>query len=98
PLKRQRKAVLNDSQPAPLDARRRGSELINRLRRGRCEWCEQRSTVYVHQVSKLADLATRERSQPTWAQLMARMRRKTLTVSPSCHARIHTRQPASTLT
>ena len=49
PRKRRRKAVLDDSQPAPLTGRRHGSELLNRLRRGRCEWCEQRSQVPVHQ-------------------------------------------------
>jgi group II intron reverse transcriptase/maturase len=98
PLKRRRKAVLDDSQPAPLLGRRHGSELLNRLRRGRCEWCEQRSQVQVHQVSRLADLTSGGRSQPAWAQLMARMRRKTLIVCPPCHDRIHNRQPAHTLT
>jgi hypothetical protein len=98
PLKRQKKAVIDDRQPAPLIGRRHGSELLNRLRRGRCEWCEQRSQVQVHQVSKLTDLETGGRPQPAWAQLMARMRRKTLIVCPPCHDRIHNRQPAHTLT
>ena len=98
PLKRQRKAVLDDRQPVPLVGRRKGSELIARLRRGRCELCEQRSTVDVHQVSKLATLSTPGRPQPVWAQQMARMRRKTLIVCPSCHNGIHHRQPANTLT
>lgn len=98
PLKRQRKAVLNDSQPGPLHGRRHGSELLARLRRGRCEWCEQRSQVQVHQVSKLANLATRGQPQPVWAQLMARMRRKTLIVCPPCHDSIHNRHSAHTLT
>jgi predicted metal-binding protein len=98
PLKRRRKAVLDDRQPGPRTGRRHGSELLNRLRRGRCEWCEQRSQVQVHQVSKLADLATGGRPQPAWAQLMARMRRETLIVCPPCHDRLHNRQPAHTLT
>jgi len=34
--------------------------------------CEQRSDVQVHQVSKLSDLAAPGRTQPVWAQLMAR--------------------------
>jgi group II intron reverse transcriptase/maturase len=98
PLKRQRKAVLQDRQPAPLTGRRNGSELLARLRRGRCELCEQRSPVQVHQVSKLAKLSTPGRPQPVWAQHMARMRRKTLIVCPTCHDGIHHRQTANTLT
>jgi len=52
----------------------------------------------VHQVSKLTDLASPGQPQPLWAQLMAKMRRKTLIVCPSCHDVIHNRQPANTLT
>jgi group II intron reverse transcriptase/maturase len=98
PLKRQRKAVIDDDQPGPMHGRRHGSELLARLQRGRCEWCERRSQVQVHQISKLADLATRGQPPPVWAQLMARMRRKTLIVCPPCHVSIHNRQPAHTLT
>ncbi len=54
PLKRQKKAVLVDRQPAPVLTRRK--ELISRLLAGRCEWCERRGGVQVHQVRKLADL------------------------------------------
>jgi group II intron reverse transcriptase/maturase len=98
PLKRQKKAVLDDRRPAPVTGRRRGSELLARLRSSRCELCEQRSDVRVHQVSKLTDLARPGRPQPLWTQLMAKMRRKTLIVCPSCHDSIHNRQPANTLT
>jgi hypothetical protein len=98
PLKRHKKAVLDDRQPAPLVGRRPGSELLARLRRGRCELCQQSAQVQVHQVPKLAQLVIPGRPQPVWAQLMARMRRKTLIVCPSCHDRIHHRQPANTLT
>ncbi len=98
PLKRQRRAVLDDRQPAPLVGRRNGSELLARLRRGRCELCEQRAPVQVHQVAKLAQLTTPGRTQPMWAQQMARMRRKTLIVCPACHDGIHHRKPANTLT
>jgi hypothetical protein len=73
PLKRQKKAVLTDRQPAPA-ARRK--ELITRLQAGRCEWCGKRADAEVHQVRKLADLARTGRPQPAWAQLMATMRRK----------------------
>jgi hypothetical protein len=98
PLKRQKKAVLDDRQPAPITGRRKGSELLARLRSSRCDLCEQRADVRVHQVSKLTDLARPGRPQPLWAQLMAKMRRKTLIVCPSCHDGIHNRQPADTLT
>ena len=91
PLKRQKKAVLTDRQPAPATRRK---ELITRLRAGRCELCEQRAEVEVHQVRKLADLTRPGRPQPAWAHLMARMRRKTLVVCAPCHTG-HPRRAAS---
>ncbi len=94
PLRRQRKAVTTDRQPAP--ARRK--EPICRLRAGRCEICEQTAQVEVHQVRKLADLTQPGRPQPEWARLMAKRRRKTLVVCAACHERIHTRQPTATPT
>jgi group II intron reverse transcriptase/maturase len=96
PLRRQKKAVLTDRQAVPVTVRRK--ELIWRLRAGRCELCEQRADVRVHHVRKLADLTTPGRSQPAWAQLMAKRRRKTLVVCPPCHERIHARQPTATPT
>ena len=95
PLKRQKKAVIDDRLPVPPPSRK---ELVTRLRAGWCELCEQRGQVEVHQIRKLADLAGNRQPQPEWAQLMARRRRKTLVVCPDCHQRIHTRQPAATLT
>jgi len=95
PLKRQKKAVIDDRLPAPPASR---NELVTRLRAGWCELCEQRGQVEVHQVRRLADLAGNRQPQPEWAQLMARRRRKTLVVCPDCHQRIHTPQPAATLT
>ena len=92
PLKRQDKAVLTDRQPAPA-ARRK--ELITRLQAGRCEWCEQRARVEVHQVAKLTDLAKPGQPQPAWAHRMAQMRRKTLIVCIPCHQAIHVRQPTA---
>ena len=92
PLKRQDNAVLTDRQPAPA-ARRK--ELITRLQAGRCEWCEQRAQVEVHQVAKLTDLAKPGQPQPAWAHLMAQMRRKTLIVCIPCHQAIHERQPTA---
>jgi group II intron reverse transcriptase/maturase len=96
PLRRQKKAVLTDRHTVPGATRSHGKELISRLRAGRCELCEQRAQVRVHQVRKLADLASPGRPQPAWAQLMARRRRKTLVVCPPCHDTIHARQPAAT--
>jgi group II intron reverse transcriptase/maturase len=95
PLRRQRKAVLTDRQPVPATRRK---ELITRLRRGRCEWCEQRALVEVHQVRKLTDLTTPGQLQPTWAALMATMRRKTLIVCAGCHEIIHPGQPTPVIT
>jgi group II intron reverse transcriptase/maturase len=96
PLKRQKKAALDDRRPVPVTVRRK--ELISRLRTGRCELCEQRADVVVHHVRKLADLARPGRPQPAWAQLMATKRRKTLVVCPACHDRIHARHPTATTT
>ena len=98
PLKRQKKAVLHDRSPAPQPTRRKGKELIARLRAGRCELCQLRADVEVHHVRKLADLANQGRSQPAWAQLMAKRRRKTLVVCPPCHKTTHARQPTATPT
>ena len=91
PLKRQKKAVIDDRPAVPAPARK---ELVTRLRAGRCEWCQRHAAVEVHQVRKLADLTRPGRPQPAWAQRMARMRRKTLIVCVPCHQAIH----AGTLT
>ena len=95
PLRRQKKAVLDDRQPVPVTTRHK--ELVSRLQTGRCEWCEKKTTVEVHQIRKLADL-TSGRSQPAWAQLMTKMRRKTLVVCITCHQVIHAKQPTATPT
>ena len=86
PLKRQKKAVLNDRPAAPATTRK---ELVTRLHAGRCEWCQRHADVEVHQVRKLADLARPGHPQPAWARLMAQMRRKTLIVCTPCHQAIH---------
>jgi hypothetical protein len=54
PLKRQKKAVIDDRLPAPPASRK---ELVTRLRAGWCELCEQRGQVEVRQIRRLADLA-----------------------------------------
>ena len=43
-----------------MDARRK--ELTIRLRARRCEWCDTTASVEIHQVRKLADLASDGRS------------------------------------
>ena len=96
PLKRHKRAVLDDCLPAPAPTRRK--ELVTRLLRGRCEWCQQRGPVQAHQVRKLADLGTPGPAQPGWASLMARMRRKALIVCAACHQRIHDGKPAAICT
>jgi len=98
PLKRQKTAVLTDYPTAPIAPRRPGSQLLKRLTQGRCELCSKPAQVHVHQIRKLADLTTTGQPQPTWAQLMARMRRKTLIVCPPCHESIHAGKPATATT
>ena len=95
PLKRQKKAVLDDRLPAPATRRK---ELVTRLLKGRCEWCQQRAPVQAHQARKLADLGKPGPAQPEWASLMARMRRKTLIVCVPCHQLIHNGKPAAICT
>ena len=95
PLLRQKKAVLTDRQPIPATGRK---ELTTRLLARRCEWCEQRAPVEIHQVRALVDLTRPGWPQPEWAHLMAAMRRKTLVVCASCHQAIHNGQPTALLT
>jgi group II intron reverse transcriptase/maturase len=86
-LKRQKTAILVDRQPhRPLYPHK---QLISRLLKGRCEICASTDTIEVHQVRKLADLATAVAAQPAWAKIMANKRRKTLVVCDACHGHIH---------
>jgi group II intron reverse transcriptase/maturase len=94
PLRRQKDAVLTDRLPVPGIIRHK--ELVTRLLADRCEICGHAGQVDVHQVRKLADLGKPGQPRPAWAELMARRRRKTLVVCPSCHDTIH-RQPAPLL-
>ena len=86
-LKRQRNAVVIDRIPGEITYPRK--ELITRLLKGRCEICEQKDDMRVHQVRKLADLERFGPHRPEWAKLMTTMRRKTLVVCSGCHDRIH---------
>ncbi|WP_433364492.1 reverse transcriptase domain-containing protein [Streptosporangium sp. CA-115845] len=89
PLKRQKFAVLTDLQPARDTTRRK--ELIERLLSAHCEICGRNDKATVHQVRKLADLPATGPTQPEWARIMARRRRKTLVVCHPCHDVIHNR-------
>jgi type II intron maturase/AI2M/AI1M-like HNH endonuclease len=93
PLKRQRHAVVIDRKPPPGVIRR--SELVQRLRAGRCEMCARTGEVEVHHVGELAHLNRPRQPPPPWAALMARKRRKTLVVCAACHDVIHKRQPTT---
>jgi hypothetical protein len=94
PLRRQKDAVITDRLPVPGIIRHK--ELVTRLLADRCEICGYAGQVDVHQVRKLADLGKPGQPRPAWAELMARRRRKTLVVCPSCHDTIHG-QPAPLL-
>ena len=91
PLRRQKDAVITDRLPVPGIIRHK--ELVTRLLADRCEICGHAGEVDVHQVRKLADLGKPGQPRPAWAELMARRRRKTLVVCPSCHDTIHGQPP-----
>jgi Type II intron maturase len=86
-LRQDRRAVITD--PAPPRVRVPRKELLARLHKRECELCETGTTVAVHQVTGLKELGKTGDSQPAWAALMARMRRKTLIVCEPCHDWIH---------
>ena len=86
-LRQDRRAVITD--PAPVPVRVPRKELLMRLRQRECELCEAGTTVTVHQVTGLKELGKPGPGQPTWAALMAKMRRKTLIVCGTCHDWIH---------
>jgi len=96
PLVRQKDAMPVDRVPVQITYPRK--ELVHRLLAGRCELCQRLDVVQVHQVRKLADLATSGPGQPEWSEVMTRMRRKTLVVCASCHALIHNGKPTATRT
>jgi hypothetical protein len=88
PLRRQKKAILIDSQP--IDTRTGRNELLKRLLADTCEICGYHGNCQVHHIRKLADLHVKGRKEkPRWMHIMAARRRKTLVVCPSCHQSIH---------
>jgi group II intron reverse transcriptase/maturase len=86
-LRQDRRAVITE--PVPVRVRVPRRELLARLRQRECELCETGTTVAVHQVAGLRELGKPKTSQPAWAALMAKMRRKTLIVCSPCHDWIH---------
>jgi group II intron reverse transcriptase/maturase len=95
PLKRQKNAVLTDRRhTGPVYPNR---QLVTRLLKGRCELCKRTDNISVHHVRTLADLDRTGQPQPSWAQVMAKIRRKALVVCGDCHDLIHG-HPAAALT
>jgi hypothetical protein len=82
-----RRAVITD--PAPVTVHYPRKELIHRLRKRRCELCEQGTTVAAHQVTALSKPGRPGTGQPARAALMAKKRRKTLIVCAPRHDHIH---------
>ncbi len=86
-LRHDRQAVVSD--PVPVQVPYPRKELTFRLQKRECELCETSTTVDVHQVTGLKVLGEPGSGQPAWADLMAKMRRKTLVVCAACHDWIH---------
>jgi group II intron reverse transcriptase/maturase len=86
-LRQDRRAAIAD--PGLVSVRLPRRELLLRLKTRTCELCEHDATVAVHQVAGLKQLGKPGPSQPAWAVLMTKMRRKTLVVCTPCHDWIH---------
>lgn len=64
--------------------------VVKRLLADTCEMCGSHDGVEVHHIRHLKDLNVRGRAaKPSWAQMMAARRRKTLVVCRVCHEDIH---------
>lgn len=83
----QKYAVINDT---PYQVYGGRTELIKRLLTNECELCGSTKNIEVHHIRKLADLNIKGRKEkPTWVQLMAARKRKTLVLCHKCHVQIH---------
>ncbi len=70
------------------------NELLQRVMSDECELCGSREQIQVHHVRRLADLKVEGRKEvPSWKQVMASRRRKTLVVCKQCHDAIHAGRP-----
>jgi group II intron reverse transcriptase/maturase len=85
PLRRNKNAIPRDHVPVPIRQR----EVAQRLLRGVCELCESTDDIQIHQIRRLADLATQREMRPAWMDTMAKKRRKTLILCGECHRSIH---------
>lgn len=67
------------------------NELIQRMRRHKCELCGQQGDTEVHHIRKLRYLHKRKRGteRPPSEKMMMMRRRKTLVVCKPCHHKIH---------
>jgi group II intron reverse transcriptase/maturase len=64
------------------------SEVIKRLNRGQCEYCETKQGPFeVHHIRKMKDVA---QGKALWQQMMAAKNRKTLVLCQRCHHQLHT--------
>jgi group II intron reverse transcriptase/maturase len=89
PLKRQTWTEIEDHPPNIFYQSGR-VELLQRLLAETCEYCGSTDDTEVHHIRKLADVNKRSgRGKPTWMQVMAARRRKTLVVCRTCHLAIH---------
>ncbi len=62
------------------------TELGQRLRAHRCEWCgTQKGPIEVHHVRKMKDL----KGKKVWEQQMIARRRKTMVLCKQCHVDLH---------
>ncbi len=63
------------------------SEVIKRLNRGQCEYCETKQGSFeVHHIRKMKDVT---KGKALWQQLMAAKNRKTLILCQRCHHQLH---------
>jgi group II intron reverse transcriptase/maturase len=64
------------------------SEVIKRLNKGKCEYCETTQGPFeVHHIRKLKDVA---KGKALWQRMMATRNRKTLVLCRNCHHQLHT--------
>jgi group II intron reverse transcriptase/maturase len=90
PLKRQRRAILDD-QPPP--ARAYYTELEKRVRALECEICGATEQIEVHHIRKLNEHRRNDgRKVPAWKQQMIARQRKTLVLCRACHVKLHSGQ------
>lgn len=86
------------SSAAAPTARPARHQLIARILADTCEICGSKGNVQVHHVRTPADLAHAGRQPSEWARVLLQRRRKMVVACDICHDRIHSEQPARSLT